>query len=152
MKYTLLPLERSIDLSSKAVGEFGLLATISEWAGVSPESVSLFARDAPNGGMIGIASSHSNLEEVFILIHYRGGGKGGFRKQLEKKAREFARAKRKEKNTHKAADRSKSSPRKEQENVPVEPVKVVLPTQVQLSSSRQLARQGVNFIFSEYSS
>lgn len=148
MKYTVLPLERSIDLSSKAVAECGLLATVSEWAGVPPESVSLFARDTQNNSMIDITSSHSNLEEIFIVIHYRGGGKGGFRKQLEKKAREFARAKRKEKNTHKAADRSKGSPKKEHENLPVELPKVVLPTQVELSSSRELARQGVNYIFS----
>lgn len=48
---------------------------------------------------------------VFALVRLRAGGKGGFRKQLEKKGREFARAKAKEDRANKKPVTSKDTTR-----------------------------------------
>lgn len=151
MKYILLPLEKSIDLFPKVFNEKGILSAISEFAGVFSDSVSLFFQDSEKNVLKRISSFNPDLEVLYILIHYRGGGKGGFRKQLEKKAREFTRAKRKEKTTHKANNQGQETKIKEKIKLPEEHPKSALPTQRGVSCNRELARQGVNYILAKYS-
>lgn len=150
MQFILLPIERPIFLCPKAIRKNGILSTISSWAGAPSGSVSIFKRDYEKNTLKEIFSLEADLKIVYFLIRYRGGGKGGFRKQLEKKAREFARAKRKEKETHKGKEQNRGDQPKEKKTLPAESPKIKLTTKTEDTSSRVLARQGVNFIFSKY--
>lgn len=88
-------------------------------------------------------------EGVFALTRPRGGGKGGFKKQLEKKGREFERAKAKEVNAkksvppvrarrHVGGPKASSKPR-----LPTKPVPVSTVVSEDRGAARLLAAQGV---------
>lgn len=55
-------------------------------------SVSVFNYDSTKKVFV-TPEKYDPLQQIYVLLRLRGGGKGGFRKQLEKKAREFSRAK-----------------------------------------------------------
>ncbi|KAH9584199.1 hypothetical protein LSM04_009408 [Trypanosoma melophagium] len=58
---------------------------------VSEESVELYVRETR--GLVAVSDESYGIRDYYVLLRLRG-GKGGFRKQLEKKGRAYARARR----------------------------------------------------------
>ncbi|CCW60247.1 unnamed protein product [Phytomonas sp. EM1] len=140
---TILPVERKVSLKVDSCQYNEAQEKIATLVGVLPQSLSLLGRSPEHGSFFPLGSLFQD-SEIYALVRCRGGVKGGFKKQLEKKGREFARAKIK-------VTKKKSKPHEPKEIRPQE-VKVDKPaneppenTQIELyiSYARRLVNQGV---------
>lgn len=110
----------------------------------TPSSALLFLRDDLSNKMIPLTSERLvNCKKIYALLRFCGGGKGGFRKQLEKKGREFARAKR-------MKEKGPKFPPKQVDKIPGSGAQLATQKEKSksepkrpLTNSRELARQGV---------
>lgn len=152
MEITVLPVNKTFKIELQERTKDSLLFHLASWAGVSKEKILLLRRCESTKKLVPITSLNLT-EKIFFLCHFCGGGKGGFRKQLEKKGREFARAKRQEKNARKKKEVHSSS-QEAKSDIKVLPLKKVaksLSTSLlDSANSRQLVQQGVNRLFSTH--
>ncbi|ORC86503.1 uncharacterized protein TM35_000282190 [Trypanosoma theileri] len=87
---TLCPVMETFELPG---GRFAreVKVLLSALLGVDEESIELYVKEAQ--GFIAVSDESCGIRDYYILLRLRG-GKGGFRKQLEKKGRSYARARR----------------------------------------------------------
>lgn len=151
MNCIFLPVNKSISFNPPQFTRDCICKTISSTIGIACDKIVLLRRHDEEKRMIPILESRDLTKTVYVLLRLGAGGKGGFRKQLEKKGREFARAKRKEK---KSIKKNSSEPLEltNPDNKKTRPIKrkykVVKKESVSsISSGRDLARQGVEAAF-----
>lgn len=140
---TLLPVGKCVVLQVSTPSTAAVRAAIAAYTDLPPAAFQLFAKGVDER-LTAIRDGSIAEDSVYALVRCRGGGKGGFRKQLEKKGREFARAKMKEKRNS-----AKIQPAVESKNVAKTPdgakstqvVKVAEP-----SGTRTLVKQGLAFV------
>lgn len=141
LKCTLLPVGKVVPLTLHEITAAAILSALCAKIGYTPETFALYTRS--NNAFVAVTADSKVDDQIYALLRFRGGGKGGFRKQLEKKGREFARAKLKER-------RNSTKPEtKKEENVSIkkkEPkAKVSLP-KAEVSATRTLVKQGLAFV------
>lgn len=150
LQCTVLPVGWLVELD---VPENGLLreevlTCLSRCFNHPTEQFQLFSKSEK--GLSTLSDCHVD-QNIFALVRVHGGGKGGFRKQLEKKGREFSRAKEKR-------DKAKKNPTKPKKHTRVSSASLPTPTN-QLSaktltdeatSLRLLAAQGVSAALRKY--
>eukprot|EP00796_Vickermania_ingenoplastis_P007868 gene7868-5495_t len=147
MKFVILPVNKAVNLLPKVRSLDGILESVSSWSGISSDKVLLYWKDECKNRLFPITKlEHSLQEVVYVLFRLTGGGKGGFRKALEKKGREFARAKQKEKKGKKllpsTGERSEVESDTKKKKIPL-PNKRTPVKRVKISTnSRDLAQQG----------
>ncbi|CCW68482.1 unnamed protein product [Phytomonas sp. Hart1] len=141
---TILPVEQKVSLKVDSYQSSEAQEKIATLLGVSPQSLNLLGRSPGHGPFYTLGSSLLD-SEIYAIVRCRGGVKGGFRKQLEKKGREFARSKikgsKKKLNSHETKEIQ--SP-----EVKVTKSKKVASdntqTELYISYARRLVNQGVN--------
>ncbi|KAG5486488.1 hypothetical protein LSCM4_07421 [Leishmania orientalis] len=143
---TLLPVQKVLSLSVAELTKTGILEALSKYTDVAAETFELYVKE--NDKLIALRENTDNYDSVFALVRCRGGGKGGFRKQLEKKGRGFARAKMKEKhNSTKAAPREEG--KAEHKKCDMTAVKKK-PAKAEPSATRTLVKQGLAFVMDSF--
>lgn len=120
-------------------------AALSKETRCPADAFALYVREAEQ--LVAWTPQSGKANSIFALLRCRGGGKGGFRKQLEKKGREFVRAKMKEKRNSAKVDAKKetSTPVKKRE----QPVKSKV-LKAETSTTRTLVKQGLAFVMDSY--
>ncbi|KAG5510831.1 hypothetical protein JKF63_07903 [Porcisia hertigi] len=142
LRCTLLPVQKVIFLSVLQVTVDAVREALSKYTDIAPEAFELYVK--ANNTLIAWGDNTNCNDSVFALVRCRGGGKGGFRKQLEKKARGFARAKMKEKrNNAKLMPQEEGKPQQKKQDIAV--VKAVL-AKAEPSETRALVNQGLAFV------
>jgi hypothetical protein len=141
LKCTVLPVGKVVLLSIPQYSITAIQCALSKETRCAAEGFVLFAKK--NERLVALTPESEKPDSVYALLRCRGGGKGGFRKQLEKKGREFARAKMKEKRNN-----AKTEVKKDDTVVVKKKVHVPKPklTKPEASAARTLVKQGLAFV------
>ncbi|KPA74656.1 hypothetical protein ABB37_08990 [Leptomonas pyrrhocoris] len=145
LKCTVLPVGKVISLAVARVCLVEIQTALSKQTACAAEAFALYVQK--NERLVALTSEIGNQDSVYALLRCRGGGKGGFRKQLEKKGREFARAKMKEKRNSVKGETKKEATGvvKRKEHT----VTAKLP-KAETSTTRALVKQGLAFVMDSY--
>lgn len=142
---TLLPVQKVISLSVLQATKDAILEALSKQTDRSPETFELYVKE--NSKLIAVRKEIDSCDALFALVRCRGGGKGGFRKQLEKKGRGFARAKMKAKRkSTKAMPPEGKTQHKKRDTVAV---KTRL-AKAEPSATRTIVKQGLAFVIDSF--
>lgn len=138
-----LPTGRSISVDGDLLRPADVQQKLADVLGVPLEAVELLEeRSDEKAGLARARCGAALVEPVLALVRCRAGGKGGFRKQLEKKGREFARAKLKEKRVSKSETQSAKAAETPAKQLPKE-TKARSTPGVDVDQTRSIAKQGV---------
>ncbi|KAG5485813.1 hypothetical protein LSCM1_07226 [Leishmania martiniquensis] len=143
---TLLPVQKAISLTVREATKDAILEALFKYTDISAETFELYVK--ANNKLISLGENTNNYESVFALVRCRGGGKGGFRKQLEKKGRGFARAKMKEKRNS-----TKVVPREEGKTEHKKPDTLIVKKKLakaEPSATRTLVKQGLALVMDSF--
>lgn len=143
MKCTLLPSEKVVLLEGELDTAADIAVELSTLLHITSNGIHLFERDSSN--RLVECSKILEGDHVYALIRCRGGGKGGFKKQLEKKGREYAQAKLKAKRKSRESQKQKKKPKTENKEA-VPPRKVEAVSNTDGKTARVLGKQGAHIL------
>lgn len=138
---TILPVGKVVRVTTSQCTAAAIQSALSAETMIAAEAFALYVKSL--GRMEAWTPRVQPQDSLYALLRCRGGGKGGFRKQLEKKGREFVRAKMKEKRNSAKTDTKKDK---------VEAVKrrdhLVKPAvlKAEATTTRALVKQGLAFV------
>lgn len=139
---TILPVGRQVTLNVPEFSSQCIRVALSKELLYETDAFDLFVR---SGARLVALEDKFACHEIYALLRCRGGGKGGFRKQLEKKGREFARAKMKERRSNIKAQ-STVREVKPQNAERSETRHTVKKSEIEYSATRALVKQGLGFM------
>lgn len=152
MNVTILPINKTLYVLPTVLSIESVRNAVSLEAGVYWSQILLFYFNGDTNKMCMVQTTEELISTpIYALFHLLAGGKGGFRKQLEKKGREFSSAKRKEKLRKKNI--SFSQEERIQEFAQIQPRPLMKSTARKDSVKpevRDLVRQGVEFVKNKY--
>lgn len=141
----ILPVGRVLSVAVPQYNLAAIRAALSKETACAADAFLFFTK--ANKQFIPLTEGSEKQDAIYALLRCRGGGKGGFRKQLEKKGREFARAKLKERrNNAKSAAKKEISgtPKKKEDYVKAKVLKA------EVNTTRALIKQGLAFVMNQH--
>ncbi|KPI86465.1 hypothetical protein ABL78_4449 [Leptomonas seymouri] len=145
LKCTVLPVGKVLSLAVPQLSLVAIQTALSNETACAAEAFSLYVKNS--GQFVSLTPDFKQQDSFYALFRCRGGGKGGFRKQLEKKGREFARAKMKERRNNAKVETKKEVTGVTKKNT--QTIKAKVP-KTEISATRTLVKQGLAFVIGSY--